>query len=100
MGCFFSQYVFIPFLTTLITDSSTQLPLPCVSNSRYLTFEHLKALMESIGFSEIRERWRQNGKMGYWLYQKTAVPRAPHLFKKKVVLRQGNRNNFAIIVNT
>ncbi|KIM49307.1 hypothetical protein M413DRAFT_438493 [Hebeloma cylindrosporum] len=75
------------------------LPLPCVANSRYLTFEHLKSLMLSIGFSEIRERWRQSGKMVYWLYKKITVSeiQPPSNFNKKVVLRQGHRNNFAII---
>ncbi|KAL5529461.1 hypothetical protein ACEPAG_5446 [Sanghuangporus baumii] len=40
------------------------LPLPCVSNSRYLTFEHLTKLMEYIGFMKIGERWKEGGKMG------------------------------------
>ncbi|KAF8969874.1 putative methyltransferase-domain-containing protein [Flammula alnicola] len=78
------------------------LPLPCVANSRYVTFEHLKSLVESLGFSEIRERWRQNGKMGYWLYRKRILPEvpiAPHSFNKKTVLRTGNRNNFTIILD-
>ncbi|KAH9484184.1 25S rRNA (adenine(2142)-N(1))-methyltransferase [Psilocybe cubensis] len=79
------------------------LPLPCVANSRYLTFDHLKALMESIGFTEVRERWRKNGKMGYWLYQKkhpTPLPsQASQAFAKKTVLRTGNRNNFVIILD-
>ncbi|KDR81429.1 hypothetical protein GALMADRAFT_239318 [Galerina marginata CBS 339.88] len=72
------------------------LPLPCVANSRYLTFDSLRLLMESIGFVEKRQRWRQNGKMGYWLYQKITPSKMTHSFSKKVVLRQGNRNNFAI----
>ncbi|PPQ86877.1 hypothetical protein CVT25_012596 [Psilocybe cyanescens] len=79
------------------------LPLPCIANSRYVTFDHLKALMESIGFIEIRERWRKNGKMGYWLYQKKSPPplssRTSQSFAKKVVLRTGNRNNFVIILD-
>jgi len=76
------------------------LPLPCVSNSRYLNFDHLKSLMESLGFIEIRERWRQNGKMGYWLYQKKSLRTIVPLFSKKAVLRQGNRNNFSIILDS
>ncbi|KAF9567631.1 hypothetical protein CPC08DRAFT_703161 [Agrocybe pediades] len=74
------------------------LPLPCVSNSRYLTFEHLKSLMESIGFVEVRERWRRNGKMGYWLYKTTTPSRSQLPFQKKSVLRQGQRNNFSVLL--
>ncbi|TDL27238.1 hypothetical protein BD410DRAFT_714233 [Rickenella mellea] len=76
------------------------LPLPCVTNSRYLTFEHLKTLMEFIGFEQIRDRWKEGGKMAYWLYKKTAT--IPHNadggWDCKNVLRDGNRNNFCILL--
>jgi len=76
------------------------LPLPCVENSRYLTFQHLKALMSAIGFVEIRERWKKNGKMAYWLYRKAGKGSQVMIkdFQKKVVFRQGNRNNFCILL--
>ncbi|PPQ69864.1 hypothetical protein CVT26_014141 [Gymnopilus dilepis] len=75
------------------------LPLPCVANSRYLTFDSLKNLMGSIGFSEKRARWRKNGKMAYWLYQKTSTSKVSGgSFCQKVVLRSGQRNNFAILL--
>ncbi|KAH9060047.1 putative methyltransferase-domain-containing protein [Lactarius vividus] len=76
------------------------LPLPCVDNSRYITMEHMKELMDTIGFHQLEERWRPGGKMAYWLYQK----KTPHegclgeRFSKKKVHRQGNRNNFHILV--
>jgi len=78
------------------------LPLPCVLNSRYLTFEHLNAIMTAIGFVELKEQWKTGGKMSYWLYQKAASDLegsvvAPSL-QKKTVLRTGNRNNFSIIL--
>lgn len=79
------------------------LPLPCVANSRYLTFEKLQLLMESIGFKQLQERWQTGRKMAYWLYQKKdALTRtlATHIFNRKVVLRQGHRNNFAIILDS
>jgi len=77
------------------------LPLPCVTNSRYLDFEHLKALMEALGFAQMKERWKTGGKMAYWLYRKQDAP--PRLsvfesFSKKRVLRQGDRNNFSILL--
>ncbi|KAF9532360.1 nucleolus protein [Crepidotus variabilis] len=74
------------------------LPLPCVANSRYMTFAHLKSLMASIGFTEIHEKWKPDGKMAYWLYQKTSPHSSAQIFSKKTVLRQGNRNNFVILV--
>ncbi|KAJ6500430.1 putative methyltransferase-domain-containing protein [Mycena sanguinolenta] len=79
------------------------LPLPCVMNSRYLTSEKLRALMNAIGFSKVKERWKVGGKMIYLFYQKRMQP-APvsaeefSQFIKKVVLRQGDRNNFCILL--
>jgi 25S rRNA (adenine2142-N1)-methyltransferase len=83
-----------PKLTTL------QLPLPCVANSRYMTFEHLNRIMETLGFTELKRRWKEGGKMAYWLYQKQREPQSPDLenFTKKIVLRTGNRNNFTILL--
>ncbi|KAJ7236730.1 putative methyltransferase-domain-containing protein [Mycena haematopus] len=76
------------------------LPLPCVMNSRYLTSEKLTALMNAIGFSEVKERWKVGGKMIYLFYQKRTqpAPGSTDLFTKKVVLRQGDRNNFCILL--
>ncbi|TFK55020.1 hypothetical protein OE88DRAFT_1779248 [Heliocybe sulcata] len=75
------------------------LPLPCVHNSRYLTSDHLKALMSAIGFDELKARWKDGGKMAYWLYRK-GTPSKDHLwhFRRKEVLLQGKRNNFAILL--
>jgi len=76
-----------------------QLPLACVANSRYLDFDHLKALMETIGFREVQQRWRPGGKMAYWLYRKELpLHGVVEQFQTKVVLRQGNRNNFSILL--
>lgn len=69
-------------------------------NSRYLTFERLRALMETIGFSELKERWKPGGKMAYWLYRRDAPAESSSQadLGKKVVLRAGNRNNFSILL--
>ncbi|KAJ6547136.1 nucleolus protein [Mycena capillaripes] len=74
------------------------LPLPCVMNSRYLTCERLTALMDAVGFSQVKERWKAGGKMIYSFYQKRATPGSGEAFTKKVVLRQGDRNNFSILL--
>lgn len=86
------------YLLSPSDDLHRQLPLPCIANSRYMNFDHLKSFMEFLGFTEIRERWRKNGKMGYWLYRKADIlpNQPPDEYKKKNILRSGNRNNFAI----
>ena len=95
------------FMRMMVSSFSTytQLPLPCVENSRYLTFDHLDTLMRAIGFAQLRSEWRKNGKMAYWLYRKTEScdssppPVSVEQLQKKVVLRQGNRNNFCILLS-
>ncbi|RDB21015.1 25S rRNA adenine-N(1) methyltransferase [Hypsizygus marmoreus] len=75
------------------------LPLPCVANSRYLNFEYLKSLMGAIGFVQLQEKWKEGRKMAYWLYRKEPQPiRSPESFQKKRVVRQGNRNNFCVVL--
>lgn len=78
-----------------------KLPLPCVENSRYLTFELLQSLMATVGFVETHKKWKQGGKMAYWLYRKverhTRSDSSP--FRKRTMCRQGSsRNNFVILV--
>lgn len=82
-----------------------QLPLPCLANSRYLDFDLFINLMNFLGFTELQRHWRKGGKMVYHLFQKKMdalnLPRklaAPEKFTKKTVLRQGNRNNFSILL--
>lgn len=79
------------------------LPLPCILNSRYLTPEHLDGLLHTIGLSIIKSRWKEGGKMAYWLLRKSAMmaPRAANSttpYHRKTELRKGKRNNFAILL--
>jgi len=77
------------------------LPLACVTNSRYLNFTRLKKLMDVVGLVERREKWKKDGKMGYWLYQKHDRPdESLEPFQKKTNLRQGSRNNFCILLTS
>ena len=67
-----------------------------------MTLEHMRELMDTIGFSRLEERWKPGGKMIYWLYEKQSPPekRAGEHFSRKKVLRLGrNRNNFHIILD-
>ncbi|KAI0371751.1 hypothetical protein BV20DRAFT_965020 [Pilatotrama ljubarskyi] len=79
------------------------LPLPCIHNSRYMTAEHFQGLMKAIGFEQLRTRWREGGKMAYWLFRKTLSPPSSTyddhlLYQRKTVFRQGNRNNFVVLL--
>lgn len=78
------------------------LPLPCVDNSRYTTFDTLQRLMRAIGFAEIKVRWKKGGKMAYWLFRKdmslSRKDATSEEFRKKTVHRQGNRNNFVVLL--
>ena len=70
-------------------------------NSRYLTPEHLDALVQAIGFTVIKTRWKEGGKMAYWLMRKTGAPPEPDrtsAYSKKTELRKGKRNNFTILL--
>ena len=65
-----------------------------------MTFERLELLMAAIGFVELETKWRQGGKMAYWLYRKI-LPDGPlkrDEFRKKSVCRRGRRNNFCILL--
>ncbi|KAI9568943.1 nucleolus protein [Boletus coccyginus] len=73
------------------------LPLPCVENSRYMSFERLASLMNTVGFVEVEKKWRRGGKMAYWLYRKKASEKAGD-FRKKAACRGGRRNNFCILL--
>ncbi|KAF8126523.1 putative methyltransferase-domain-containing protein [Boletus edulis] len=75
------------------------LPSPCVENSRYMSFERLQSLMSTIGFVAMEKKWRQGGKMAYWLYRKTRGEGTLEKFEKKSVCRLGARNNFCILLN-
>lgn len=68
-----------------------------------MTLEHMGELMDTIGFSQLEERWKPGGKMIYWLYEKQSPPekkRAGERFGRKKVLRLGrNRNNFHVVLD-
>lgn len=65
-----------------------------------MSFDRLELLMRTIGFAEVDKKWRQGRKMAYWLYQKTESDGGlkEDDFRKKTVCRQGQRNNFCILL--
>lgn len=73
-------------------------------NSRYLTEDLFHELMAFLSFERLNTRWKEGGKMAYWLFQKKSIrPRQESSdkrakFQTKIALRQGDRNNFAILL--
>lgn len=67
-----------------------------------MTPDHLQGLMKALSYTEVKTRWKNGGKMAYWLYQKTKLEPEntinTELYEKKAVLRKGNRNNFSILL--
>ena len=64
-----------------------------------MDFDRLDNLMSAIGFVEVKRRWKASGKMAYWMYAKGGgAILATEAFKKKTVLKTGNRNNFSILL--
>jgi 25S rRNA (adenine2142-N1)-methyltransferase len=61
--------------------------------------------MHSIDFAPVKERWKVGGKMAYWLFRRdervglAADLDATGQFRKKTILKQGNRNNFCILLS-
>ncbi|KAF9510046.1 hypothetical protein BS47DRAFT_1300681, partial [Hydnum rufescens UP504] len=85
------------------------LPLPCVQNSRYLDFQRLTQILAAVGFSIVKERHKQGGKLIYVLCraeQLSVSGEQTHLGEEafppeltaKRSLRTGDRNNFAILL--
>ena len=76
------------------------LPLPCVTNSRYTTRESLRDLMQVVGFEQVEARFKEGGKVGYWLYRWSEANSADRsqCGKKRILADGKKRNNFAIIL--
>lgn len=79
------------------------LPTACTENSRYMTSEHLKALLRVIGFEQVKKRAKPGGKVIYtlWKRQASSVPsQGVTSFKKRTELRAGaKRNNFLVLID-
>ncbi|KAF9503950.1 hypothetical protein BS47DRAFT_1369150 [Hydnum rufescens UP504] len=85
------------------------LPLPYVQNSRYLDFQRLTQILAAVGFSIVKERHKQGGKLIYVLCraeQLSVSGEQTHLGEEtlpseltaKRTLRTGDRNNFVILL--
>ena len=74
------------------------LPLPCVSNSRYLTEGRLEEMMRSLSFTLTKSK--KTSKLIYmlWRFCPAQAVSSSVAFKKEEVRSGGLRNNFAIIL--
>ncbi|PVH16614.1 uncharacterized protein CXQ87_004909 [Candidozyma duobushaemuli] len=71
------------------------LPLPCVSNSRYMSRELFLEVMGKVGFSQVK--YHEANKVAYWLFDWNGKkPRTGKKEKKKEILPGATRNNFYI----
>ncbi|KAF8326609.1 uncharacterized protein EI90DRAFT_3069906 [Cantharellus anzutake] len=79
------------------------LPSACIQNSRYLDRTRLGTLLHATGFRIVVERCKAGGKIVYLLCQADAPypldrSELPSELTTKRTLREGNRNNFAILL--
>ncbi|PHZ14521.1 uncharacterized protein RHIMIDRAFT_199806 [Rhizopus microsporus ATCC 52813] len=75
-------------------------PLPCVTNSRYMTHEHLLEMMASIGYTNCIHHHFSN-KLAYYLFELVCKPNTKNItWKKKIIPGKegGARNNFCIVM--
>jgi 25S rRNA (adenine2142-N1)-methyltransferase len=73
------------------------LPAPCVTNSRYMDETKLEAILESLGYVNVRKKL--SNKLVYYLWRMEAPVARPTTVFKKVEIRSGkDRNNFAIVL--
>lgn len=73
------------------------LPAPCVSNSRYMDEPRLEAIMESIGYVNVRKKL--SNKLICYLWRKEfPTKKRTSTFKKEEIRSGKSRNNFAIVM--
>ncbi|KAK1751843.1 putative methyltransferase-domain-containing protein [Echria macrotheca] len=72
------------------------LPAPCVTNSRYLTEEHLVCIMSSLGYSQVASKTTK--RLVYYLWKRDSRQQTGEQFTKKELRSGSSRNNFAIIL--
>ncbi|KAI8053158.1 putative methyltransferase-domain-containing protein [Gilbertella persicaria] len=73
-------------------------PLPCVTNSRYMTHIHLLEMMTSIGYTKCLHHHFSN-KLAYYLFELTEKTNVKKVhWKKKVIQDGGGKNNFSVVI--
>ena len=84
-------------LATFLPSLFLVLPVPCVTNSRYMDEAKLESIMRSLGYTEVKKKL--SNKLVYYLWRKSAPkPQKTISFKKEELRSGGTRNNFAIVL--
>ncbi|TPX53782.1 hypothetical protein PhCBS80983_g06160 [Powellomyces hirtus] len=73
------------------------LPLPCVTNSRYMTHEHLLAIITSIGYTLVKQHFAR--KLAFYLLRRVENGQFKKVEWAKKEIHPGiERNNFCIVI--
>jgi len=72
------------------------LPLPCLTNSRYLNHERWTGILATLGFTPVRQH--DSAKLTFWLLKRTHAASDGRLWKREEVRAGVHRNNFTIVV--
>ncbi|GAA6027745.1 hypothetical protein JCM8097_008013 [Rhodosporidiobolus ruineniae] len=72
------------------------LPLPCLTNSRYLSPERLRLILTSTGWDVAQQH--DSAKLTYWLLRRSQAGPDGQAWKRESVREGVSRNNFVIVV--
>ncbi|RLV90398.1 25S rRNA [Spathaspora sp. JA1] len=72
------------------------LPLPCITNSRYLDNKRLLEIMNHLGFTQ--SYYYEAKKVAYWLFEWNGKPIKEKKFPKTNLYSGSSRNNFCISI--
>jgi 25S rRNA (adenine2142-N1)-methyltransferase len=73
------------------------LPAPCVTNSRYMTEQLLDSILESLGYSRLKQKISSKLVYSLWKYEEERDVK-PETFSKVEINPGKGRNNFSIIM--
>eukprot|EP00058_Branchiostoma_floridae_P013315 XP_002598803.1 hypothetical protein BRAFLDRAFT_74520 [Branchiostoma floridae] len=76
-------------------DYQVVLPLPCLSNSRYLTQQLFSDMLDSLGFQKLG--CHDSKRLSFLMFQRTGKRRSKS-FPKQVVRTGPSHNNFSIVL--
>ncbi|KAI8878662.1 hypothetical protein K501DRAFT_195313 [Backusella circina FSU 941] len=94
------DFLSLPHLTDRLHYLFLVVPLPCITNSRYMTHQHLLNMMTSIGYSHLIHHHFSN-KLAYYLFELKGKPPLKGVeYKKKMIPGKegGGHNNFSVII--
>lgn len=74
------------------------LPAPCIQNARYMTNQHLDKILQSLGYSKLRQKISTKLVYQLWNYSPSSTTKEKILFPKVEVNPGKARNNFSIIL--